>query len=83
MLGGEGLYWGMYVGASFDEIKSANSGGSSSKRKPCWGVAWVNRILCAAWVDILYHWKCREDSDSNRGVQEQTLELELEWWKKT
>lgn len=43
-----------YVGASSDEIKSTSSGGSSSSRKPCWGVEWVKRILGVACVDILF-----------------------------
>lgn len=48
---GEG--WGMYVGASFEEISSTSSGGSSRSLKPCWGVVCVKGMLRAAWVDIL------------------------------
>lgn len=41
------------MGASFEEINSTNSEGSSRSLKPCWGVACVKRMPWAAWVDIL------------------------------
>lgn len=49
----KGVGWGTYVGASFEEINSTSSGGSSRSLKPCWGVVCVKGMLRAAWVDIL------------------------------
>lgn len=37
-----------YVGASFEEINSTSSGGSSRSLKPCWRLVCVKRMLRAA-----------------------------------
>ena len=41
-----------YTGASLDVMSSSNSGESSSRRNPCWGWVFVNRILRESWVAI-------------------------------